>query len=203
MAVDFLAVDFLDCVGEEVGDVLVRRPVDGHAEVVAKLGLERRLELRLLEPVVAEPVEVGELLVRQLIELPVGECRKRQADEIVEIEARIGDVLAVVGHEIGKRAADNVVVARMGADEVGIVHPEVVDRLAGLDFNFDLVDQLPLVQQFVTDLNASDVGKGFGQDLRFVIVDAQDLRHSAELETFEWCGRLDEPLHLGHLLVFA
>ena len=63
MAVNFLPVDFLQGVCEKINDVSIRRPVDGHAEIIAKLGLERRLKLRLLEPVVAEPVEVGELLI--------------------------------------------------------------------------------------------------------------------------------------------
>ena len=166
MAIDFLAVDFFHCVGEEIGDVFVGRPVDWHAEVIAIFGFERRLELRLLEPVVAEPVEIGELLIGQLIKLSVGECRKRQTDEIFEVEPGIGDVLAVVGHEIGERSADDVIVARMRADEVGVVHPEIVNRFAGLDFDFDLVDELPFVEQLVADLDAGDVGEGFGEGLR-------------------------------------
>jgi hypothetical protein len=120
VAIDFLAVDLFHSVGEEVGDVFVRRPVDGHAELVAELGLERRLELGLLEPVVPEPIEVGELLVRQLVELAVGERAEGEPDEVIEVEVRIGDVLGVSGHKIVERAADDVVVARVCADEVGI-----------------------------------------------------------------------------------
>ena len=78
VAVDLLAVDL--AAGEELGDVLVGRPVDRNAEVVAVLGLEVGLVLRVVEPVVAEPVEVRELLVGQLVELAVRsggelECR--------------------------------------------------------------------------------------------------------------------------------
>jgi hypothetical protein len=57
--------------GEELGDVLVGRPVHGHAQGVAVLGLEVGHVLRIREPVVAEPVEVGELLVGELVELAV------------------------------------------------------------------------------------------------------------------------------------
>ena len=35
VAIDLRAVDFLDVVGEEIGDVLIGRPVDRNAEVVA------------------------------------------------------------------------------------------------------------------------------------------------------------------------
>ena len=95
--------------------------------------------------------------------------RERQPDEVVEIEIRIGDVLAFAGHEIGERAADDVVVARMRADEVGIVHPEIVDRLAGLNFDLDLVDDQAFVHHLVVDLNAGDLGEGLGQRLRIRI----------------------------------
>ena len=152
VAIDFLAINFLHGVGEEVGDVFVGRPIDRHAEFVAELGLECGLELGLLEPVVAEPVEVRELLVRQLVELAVGERAEGKPDEVVEVEVRIGDVLAVPSHEVGQRSADDVVVARMRADEVGIVHPEVVDRLAGLNFDRDLVDEQTLVHHLMVDL---------------------------------------------------
>ena len=88
VAIDFLAVDFLDRVGEEVGDVLVGRPVHRHAEIIAVLLLEGRLQFGLLEPVVAEPVEVRELLVGQLVELAVGERGEGETDEVIEIEIR-------------------------------------------------------------------------------------------------------------------
>ena len=115
----------------------------------------------------------------------------------------IGDVLAVVGHEVGQRAADDVVVARVRADEVGIVHPEVVDRLAGLNLDRDLVDDQAFIHHLVVDLNAGDLGEGLGQGLRFVFVDAEDFRGRADLHALERRRRLDEPFHLGHLLVFA
>ena len=88
----------------------------------------------------------------------------------------IGDVLAFAGHEVGQRTADDVVVARMRADEVGIVHPEIVDRLAGLDFDLDLVDDQALVHHLVVDLDAGDLGEGLGQGLRFIFVDAENFR---------------------------
>ena len=82
VAIDLDAVDLLDVVGEEVGDVLIGRPVDRHAEIVAVFGLELLLDVGTGEPVVAEPVEVGELLVGQLVELAVGPGGERRADEV-------------------------------------------------------------------------------------------------------------------------
>ena len=97
----------------------------------------------------------------------------------------IGDVLAFAGHEVGERAADDIVVARMRADEVGIVHPEIVDRLAGLNLDLDLVDEQAFVHHFVIDLNAGDLGEGLGQRLQFIFVDAEDFRDRADLHALE------------------
>ncbi len=121
------------------------------------------------------------------------------------LRSRPGLVMSLpsFGHEIGERAADDVVVARMRADEVGIVHPEVIDRLAGRDLDLDLVDEQALVHQLVIDLNAGDLGEGLGQGLQLVIVDAEDFRNRTDLHALERRRRLDEPFHLGHLLVFA
>ena len=88
VAIDLDAVDLLDVVGEELGDVLIGRPVHGNAEIVAVLGLELGLVVGIGEPVVAEPVEVRELLVGQLVELAVRRGGERLADEVVDVERR-------------------------------------------------------------------------------------------------------------------
>ena len=67
MAVDADAVDFLDILGEEFSDVLVGGPVDRNAEFVAVFGLEAFLQVGTVEPVLAEPVQVGELLIGKLV----------------------------------------------------------------------------------------------------------------------------------------
>ena len=203
VAVDALTVDFLDGVGEVIGDVFVGRPVDWHAEVVAELLFEAGLDVGALEQVVAEPVQVCELLVGQLIQLAVGERAEGEAHEVGQVEGRTGDVLAALLHEIGERAVDDVVVARMRADEVAIVHPEIVDGAAGLHLDFDLVDEQALVHQVVVDLDAGDVGERPGKGFRLVIVHLQDLGHGAELHALVGFGGGDEPLHLGHLGVFT
>ena len=149
VAIDLVAVDLLDVVGEEVGDVLVGRPVDRHAELVAVLGLELLLVVGV-EPVVAEPVEVRELLIGQLVELAVGRGAEGLADEVVDVERRQGDVLALAGHEVGQR--DRLVVAIVRADQVGVVDTAVIDVLAGLHLGLQLLDDIGLLDEVVLTL---------------------------------------------------
>ncbi len=92
MAEDLLAVDVT--AGKEFGNVLIGRPVDRNAQIVAVFRLEIGLVLLVVEPVVTEPVEVGELLVGKLVELLVRRGRELGADEVVDIEAGVGNVLA-------------------------------------------------------------------------------------------------------------
>ena len=91
----------------------------------------------------------------------------------------------------------------MRSDEIGIVHPEIVDRAARLNLDFDLVDDQSLIHHFVIDLNAGDFGKGLGQGLQFVFVNAENFRSAAYLGALERLRGFDEPFHLGHLLIFA
>ena len=102
MAIDFHTVDFLHVFGEELRDVLIGRPVHRHAEVIAVFGLEFFLQVSAVKPVLAEPVEVGELLVGQLIELAIGAGGELGADEVGEVETRVGHILAFAGHEVGE-----------------------------------------------------------------------------------------------------
>ncbi len=94
MPIDGLAVDVLDVVGEELGDVLVGAPVQWHTQVVAILRFELVLDVLALEQVGTEPVEVGKLLGRQLVELAVRPGRELKADEVLEVQSRIGPLLA-------------------------------------------------------------------------------------------------------------
>lgn len=95
MAVNFLSVDVLHIVREELGDVFVRGPVDRHAEIVAILRLELVLQILACEPVRAEPVEIRELLVGKLIELLVGRGGKARADEVFQVEPGVRVFLAL------------------------------------------------------------------------------------------------------------
>jgi hypothetical protein len=95
VAIDRLAVDRLHVVGEELGDVLVGAPVQRHAQVIAVLGLELVLEVLAGEQVGAEPVQVGELLVGQLVQLAVRRGGEAGADEVLDVEPGFGELLAL------------------------------------------------------------------------------------------------------------
>ena len=91
----------------------------------------------------------------------------------------------------------------MRADVIGVVHPEIVDRFAGGDFDRDLGDEQAFVHQLVVDLDARDVEERLGQHFRFIIVNAENFRDRADFHALERGRRLDEPFHLRHLLIFA
>ena len=164
VAVDLDAVDLLHVVGEEVGDVLIGRPVDRHAELVAVLGLELVLEVRAVEPVLAEPVEIGELLVGQLPELAVRPGGERLAHEVVDVEHRVGDVLALARHPVGQ--VDGALQARMRADQVGVVDIAVIEVAVRLHLRLNRLDDLAFAEDLVVHLDAGDLLEGLGQHLR-------------------------------------
>ena len=199
MTVDPHAVDFLDVDGEELGDVLIGRPVDRHAEFVLVDFLELRLELGPLEPVVAEPVEIGELLIGQLVELAVRTRGERLAHEVVDVEHRVGDVLALAGHPVGQ--VDRKLKARMGADQVGVIDIGVVQIALGLHLRLHGLDHLALAQELVVDLDAGDLFERLGKCLGFILVGRNGLRQHVDFHALERFGCLDEPFHFL-LLVF-
>ena len=196
MAEDLLAVHF--AAGEEFGDILVSRPVDGNAEVVAVFRLEIGLVLLVVEPVVTEPVEVGELLVGQLVDVAIRRGGEFQADEVVEIEAGIGDVLAFVCHPLGQRAC--LLVAPMGADQVRVVDIGVVDVLARLHLRLQLLDHVAFADQIMGDLDAGDVGERLGERLGFIFMGGQRFGNDLDLHAGEGFRRIDEPLHFLFLI---
>ncbi len=201
VAVDGLAVNFTDMLAEEFGNVLVGGPVDRYTQLVAVDLLEFLLEVRPVEPVVAEPVEVGELLVRQLVELAVRPGREGLAHEVVHIQGRQGDVLALALHEVRKR--HHVAVAHVGADEIGVVDVGIVEVLARGPLGLELFDHVAFLDQVEGDFDAGDLLEGFGQDLGFIFMRGDGLGHDLDIHPLEGLGGLDEPFHLLHLLGFA
>ena len=204
VAVDGLAVDLLDVVGEELGDVFVGGPVQWHAQVVAVLGLELVLDVLALKQVGAEPVQVGKLLVGQLVHLSIRPGGELGADVVLDVDAGVGPLLACAAHVVGQ--VQDLAVAVVGADQVGVRNPAVVNRLARLHGGLQLLDHVAFLDQVVLDGDARDFSEGLGQGLGFVFVggdglgDDRDFLHALGLQLL---GGFDEPLHLGHLLVFA
>src|SRR3546814_9185369 len=56
----------------------------------------------------------------------VGAGGERLADEVVDVDVRIGDVLALAGHEVGE--VHRKLQTRVGADQIGVVDVGVVER---------------------------------------------------------------------------
>ena len=199
MAIDLDAVDFLHVVAEEVGDVFIGGPVDRHTQLVAILGLELFLQLGLVEPVLAEPVEVGELLVGKLVELAVRTGGELGADEVGE--ARIGLVLPVARHHVGEVVG--LLQARVRADQVGIVDIAVVQVAVGLHLRLDGLHHFALAEDLVVDLDAGDFLEGLGQHLRFIVMRRNAFRQHVDLHALEGLGGLDEPFHLLELVLLG
>ncbi len=195
------AVDLLDLVGEELGDVLVRGPVDRHAQLVAVLGAEGVLEVLATEPVVTEPVEVGELLVRQLVQLAVGRGAEVEAHEVREVEGGAGDVLALAGHEVGEW--HHVAIAIVRTDQIGIVDVHVIDVAARLHLGLQLLDDVAFLDEIVGELDARDLAEGLRQHLGLVLVGGDGLGHHRDLHAGIRLGRLHEPAQLRDLLLAA
>ncbi len=83
MPIHLLAIYF--SARKERGDILIRRPVQRHTQFIAILPLELALQIRTREPIVPEPVQVGELLVRQLQLPTVIVLAKLQVQKVAQV----------------------------------------------------------------------------------------------------------------------
>jgi hypothetical protein len=199
VAVHAHTVDFLDLVAEEVGNVLVRGPVDRHAELVAVFVLEPLLQIITTEPVVTEPVKVRELLIGQLVELAVRAGSEALADEVLQVQRRQGHVFALALDEVRERHDEAV--TKMGADQVAVVDVHVIDAAARLHLRLKLLDHVSFLNEIVFHLDAGDFLEGFGHGLGLVHVGVDGLRHHVDGRAAERLGRLSEPLQLLELLL--
>ena len=101
------------------------------------------------------------------------------ADEVGEVEVRVGDVLAFVGHPVGQAA--RLLVAPVGADQVGVVDIGVIDVLARLHLGLQLLDDVAFADQVVRDLDAGDGGERRRQHLRFVLMRGDGFGHDLDV----------------------
>ena len=103
MPVNRLAINRLHIVGEKFSDVLVGTPVERHTEVVAEFRLELFLQIFACEQIGPKPVKVGELLIRQLVELAIGRRSEARPDEVLQVEAWVGEFLACAREIVRQR----------------------------------------------------------------------------------------------------
>ena len=202
MAIDGLAINGFDILTEKRSNVFVGRPVQRHAQVIAVLRLEFILQVLARKQVSAEPIKVGELLVRQLVQLAVWRCGEARANEVFDVKTRIGEFFAFARHVVRQRK--NLAVAVVRADQVRVRNPAVVNALAGLHRGLQFLHNIPLLDDVMLDLDARDFLKRLGQRFRFVLVRGDGLGHDRNLFDafgFELFGRVDEPLHFGGLFI--
>src|SRR5690554_3651592 len=109
-----LTINFLNVNTEELGYVLIGRPVQRYAQIVTVTLLELLLKVFAIKPVRAEPVEVGELLGGQLVHFSIRAGGVLQTDEIIQVQARVGVILPLVFDSIGD--GNGLAVTQMSAD---------------------------------------------------------------------------------------
>ena len=132
-----------------------------HTQLVAVLRLELILQVLARKQVSPEPVKIGELLVWQLVQIFIRACGEAGPNEILQIEPGVGPLFASAGHVAGQ--VKGFAVAVVGADEVGVGDPAVVNGLAGLHGGLQLLHHIALADQVMLDLDASDLFKRLGQ----------------------------------------
>ena len=145
------------------------------AESLAKVGT--------LEPVVAEPVEVGELLVGQLIDLAVRRGGEAEPDEVVEIERRQRKGGAVTGDPVGQR--HGAAITPVGADKVAVVDVGVVKVAAGAHLRLQTLDQFALPNQIVDNADVGDLAEGASEVAGLVLVGVERFRDHVDLLSTE------------------
>ncbi len=84
VAVNPFTINFPNVYREKFCNIFIGRPVDGHAKLVTVTLHEPNPQFRALEPVVSEPVKVGELLIGQLVHLPIRPSNRFQPNEIFQ-----------------------------------------------------------------------------------------------------------------------
>ena len=200
MAVDLHAVDFFHVIGEEFSDVFVSRPVNRNAQIIAILGLERGFQIFTVEPVFAEPIEVGKLLIGQLIQLAIRPGGELDAHEIGQIKAGVGGGSPRSRHLIGQ--VIGLLQARMGADQVRVVDITVIQVPVGLHLGLNRLHNFAFAQNLVIYLDAGDFLKRFGQHFGFVGMGRNAFRQYVDFHACKRLCRFDEPIHFGRLLFF-
>jgi hypothetical protein len=98
---------------------------------------------------------------------------------------------------------DHVAVAGVGADQVGIVDPGIVDVLARRPLGLQLFNDVAFLDQVERNLDAGDFFKRLGQGLGLVLMGRNGFGDDLDVHAFKRLGRLDEPFHFLELFFFG
>ncbi len=86
-------------------------------------------------------------------------------------------------------SGDRLLVAEMGADQVGIVDPGVVDVLARLHLRLDLLDDVAFLDEVVLELDPGDLRERLGQRLGLVVMGGDGFGDDVDLHAVEGLRR--------------
>ena len=106
---------------------------------------------------------------------------------------------ALASHPVGQR--HHLLVAEMRADQIAVIHLDVIDIAAKLHLGPDLLDHIAFLQQIVPQVDAGDLGEGAGQSAGLVFMGRDRIRHHIDVLATEGLRGADEEFHLLHLLV--
>ena len=132
------------------------------------------MQIGAVEPIFAEPVQVGKLLIRHLIQIAIGARGKLGSHEIIQIQARVGHIRARTRHEICQ--VNGQLQARVGSDQITVVDIGVIQVAPGLHLRLHGLYDFALAQYLVVDLDSGDLFKRFGQNFGFIRVGGYPLR---------------------------
>ena len=159
--------------GEKFRNVFIGGPVHRNAKIITVSRLEIGLVPRIIEPVIAKPVKVGELLGRQLIELPIRASGKAGAHKVRKIKRRQGDICGLPRHPVGQVA--HLLIPPVRADQIRVVDIGIIDIFAGLHLGLEFFNHVAFTNQIMSQLDSGDGLKGRGQHLAFVLVGGDGL----------------------------
>ncbi len=93
----------------------------------------------------------------------------------------VGEVTSLPSPAIQSVSVDRLLVAEMGADQVEVVHPRIVDVLARLHLRLDLLHHVALLDEVVGELDPGDLGERLGQGLGLVFMGGDGLGDDIDL----------------------
>ena len=199
MTINCLTIDL--ATREELCNIFIGRPVDWHTQVITVLLFEVSLVLIIGEPVVAEPVQIGELLIWKLVQLAIRTCGEFLANEVVDIKRRQCDISTFTGHPVGQIAC--LLITPMSTDQIGVIDIGVINILTRLHLCLQFLNHITFTDKIMSNIDTGDGSKGWRQDLGLILVSRNGLGYNLDIHTSKGFGRIDKPLHLCLLLIVA
>ena len=143
------------------------------------------------------PVEVGELLIRKLIQLAVRRGGETEPDEVIQIQRRQGHTAPLTGDEVAQY--QHLALTKMLANQVAVADVTVIQRQLQLTLRAQLVDHIIFTGDLVHHADTGQLAEQRRQHIGLVPVCVNALRNHPHRHAAERPGRLDKPLQLAAL----